>query len=316
LDQYPERLPVKTMRELLRETNPPPADATTFDELAEETRAIAAGITTVPRDELLRRVDKALAHNRAGDYRKRFANCLYDFRDLLASDEARGDDVSTYTSWRVQAMDWDDGFFAKPSPDQSWQFTPDQLAEMHREWERKLTETATYLATEAAKAIPALKPHWLAQAGAWQFKHTRFDDAARLFEQVIQESPQHPRAEVAYLMLARTKAEAWHFARRAAEKRGDDVKEFRPMMDVAAAAFDAYLAKYPQGRFAPDIPGWRGGLARDAGNVEDAISEFLKQIDMVDHPEIVRRAVRELEGCLDELEPAKLDEEGAPYPVH
>jgi hypothetical protein len=76
LDRYPERLPVKTMRELLRETNPPPADAATFDQLLEETHAIADALGRAPHDQLLRRIGAALARNRTGEYRKRFANCL------------------------------------------------------------------------------------------------------------------------------------------------------------------------------------------------------------------------------------------------
>ena len=312
LDRYPERLPVKTMRELLRETHSPPADAATFDQLSEATRAIAGDLGAAPRDELLRRIDTALGRNRAGDYRKRFANCLYDFRDLLASKGTPAAEVSIYAAWRAQAMDWDDGFFEKPPQAESWQFTPAQIAEMRREWQQKLDETAARLAQEAAKAAPVLKPHWLVQAGAWQFKYARFDAAARFFQQAIDEAPRHPRAEVARLMLARVRAEEWRVAKRDAEERGEtDGSKLSPKLQSAEKAFDAYLAAYPRGRFAPDIPGWQGGLAREDGDLQRAIILFLQQTDFVDHPEIVRRAVRECEACLNALDAAKFDDEAA-----
>lgn len=312
LDHYPERLPGKTMRELLRETNPQPADAATFDQLSTETRAIAAEIATAPREALLKRIDATLERNRAGDYRKRFANCLFDLRDLLASDDVPAAEANAYAAWRAETMDADDGFFAKPPPTESWEFTAAQLAEKRRLWQEKLTSTAERLTAETAKAAPALKPHWLVQAGAWQFKHQRFDEAAALFQRVIDEAPQHPRAEVATLMLARTRIEQWREAKREAESKGNtDDRKLSPLREVAKKALDAYVAAYPQGRFAPDIPGWKGGLARESGWLSEAISQFLRQMDFTDHPEIIRRAVRECEACLDELDVAKIEDDVA-----
>jgi TolA-binding protein len=309
LDRFPERLPVKTMRELLKETHPPPADAATFHQLSEETRAIAAALGIAPRDELLPRIDATLSRNRAGDYRKRFANCLLDLRDVLANEGAPSAEISAYAAWRAEAMDWDDGFFKKPPPSESWQFTPEQLAEMRRVWEQKLNDTAQRLAAEAAKAAPALKPHWLVQAGAWQFKHARFDDAARLFQQVIDEAPQHLRAEVARLMLARARIEKWRTQIEGIARKGEpETRQTAAALTEAEKALDAYLAVHPTGRFARDIPGWRGGIMRDRGYPVAALEFFLKQIDFTDHPEIVRRAVRECEICLEAFDAAEMEE--------
>lgn len=303
---------MKTMRELLGEGNPPPADAATFEELSQETRDIAAALVSAPRDKLLHRIDTALDRNRAGDYRKRFANCLYDLRDLLVSGAVPAAEGGVYADWRIEAMDWDDGFFAKKPTAESWQLSPVELEEMSRAWQQKLTVTASRLSAEISKASPVLKPHWLVQAGAWQFKHARFDAAAQLFRQVIDDTPQHPRAEVARLMLARTQMEKWRTLFDTAKSKGErDTPEVFAARREADKALDAYLEAHPAGRFAHDIPGWRGGMARDAGEPANALAFFLVQVDFVDHPEIVRGAVRECEGCLDELDLTKIEEEVA-----
>jgi tetratricopeptide (TPR) repeat protein len=182
---------------------------------------------------------------------------------------------------------------------------------MREAWRQKLDRTAQHLATETAKATPALKPHWLVQAGAWQFKHTRFDAAARLFQQVVDEAPQHPRAEVARLMLARTRIEKWRSLNHVEGGKGEQraSRESAAALREAYKALDAYLEVHPHGRFAPDIPGWQGGLVREAGSPAEALEYFLKQIDFTDHPEIVRRAVRECETCLEALDTTTIEED-------
>ncbi|RYD80453.1 MAG: tetratricopeptide repeat protein, partial [Verrucomicrobiaceae bacterium] len=296
------------MRELLTEVNPGPAGAATFDELDVETRAIAAQLTTGSQVELLERIERTLARNRAGDYRKRIANCLYDFRDLLLLNGALAAEVSDYADWRVTAMEWDDGFFSQP-PQESWQYTPEEFELKGRIWEENLRKVSVALEAATAKAPPLLKPHWLIQNGAWHFKHLRFEDAAKLFTQVISEAPQHPRAEVARLMLARTHMEHWRRFR-AENVNGGKIQsdEASAILQKANEALDAYLTAHPRGRFAPDIPGWRGGLAREQGQINRAIEFFLQQVDMTEHPEIVRRAVRECEACLEELNLDELEE--------
>lgn len=315
LDRFPERLPGKTMRELLRETTLPPAEAATFDQLLEETRAIAALVGTAPRNEVLARIEKTLSRNRTGDYRKRFSNCLYDFHDLLTGEGAPIPEISAYTAWRVNAMEWDDGFFRKATPANAWQFSEEELAQKRRNWERELKDKTEFVAEQIAKAAPGLKPHWLVQAGAWQFKHGQFADAARLFQQAIDAAPQHPRAEVALLMMARTRMEEWREVKTPAdEKELPPLPEIRNKLQVAEQALDTYLEKFPQGRFAADIPGWRAGLAREQGFIGAAIELFLQQMDDQAHPEIVRRAVRECEACLDALDAVKIEEEDSENP--
>ncbi|MES2571649.1 MAG: tetratricopeptide repeat protein [Verrucomicrobiota bacterium] len=308
LDHYPERLPVKTLRELLKETQPRPAGAATFDELAAETRAIANDIAKVAPPLLLERIELALARNRAGDYRKRFANCLYDLRDLLGSTNPAGAELHEYAAMRVEAMEWDDGFFQKAPSGEPWNITAKELEKKRRVWEQGRDETAARFMAGMAKASAAFKLHWLVLAGAWQFRHTNFEEAERLFIEVMTGSPQHPRAEVARLMLARIKMEQWRSD--APQPMGHSLppaewKAYRAAQD----ALDAYLKAHPNGRFAPDIPGWKGGLAREAGHLNEAMTCFLEQMDLRDHPEVVRRAVHEFERCLGELDSRTLEDE-------
>jgi outer membrane protein assembly factor BamD (BamD/ComL family) len=300
LDHYPERLPVKTMRELLEETQPPPANAATFDQLEDETKKIVDGLTEKSRDDSRKAIDETLARNRAGEYRKRIANCLYDFRDLLESADAPSEEVRKYAAWRISAMDWDNGITNAPPSERRYEFTPGENAARKRAWQSELDNTTNELRENIEKAFTALKPHWLILAGAWQFKHAQYAEAGRLFQEVIKESPQHPRAEVAQLMLARARMEEWSEANREAEQKDWD------KYHAVTEALDVYVGIYPHGRFAADIPGWRGGLAREIGNLSEAISCYLQQIDFTDHPEIVHRAVRECEACFDKVEGGKL----------
>jgi len=310
LDRFPERLPVKTMREILAETNPPPADAATFDQLSTEILSIGHQLDVPSRANLLGKIDETLKRNRAGDYRKRFANCLYDFRDLVANEGATASEMIHYADWRVQAMDWDDGFFRRRPSDEPWNTAPQKVAEFQRRWDRTFSETADRLKAEIAKAGSALKPHWLVQAGAWQFKYAHFDEAIHFFQQVIDEAPTHPRAEVARLMLARARIEEWRVAKEQARMKDEPAPDaVTEKFTAANDALDSYLAAHPKGRFALDIPGWRGGLARENGNPSGALEYFLQQMDVFDHPEIVRSAVHGFEECLEDLDPPKSGDE-------
>ncbi len=304
LDHYPERLPVKTMSELLRETQPPVADAATFDQLVEETRKIGEALALKPADESRQAIERILSRNRTGEYRKRIANCLYDFRDLLESSGAPAAEVSHYANWRVDAMDWDDGFYGGPPSIQPYDMAPEDFAASQRAWKDTFDKTTGILREEVEKSSAALRPHWLVQAGAWQFKHGSYAEAGRLFEEVIAESPRHPRAEVAQLMLARVRTEQWRDLKREGNRwpKVVDRSELDVKLRAAQDAFEVYATAYPHGRFVLDIPGWRGGLFREDGDPITAFSCFLDQMDFVDHPEIVRRAVGECEACLDAFE--------------
>jgi TolA-binding protein len=308
LDRYPERFPVKTMQELLKESRASQEAPLTFEQLDELTRSIGRELATARPGELRKRIDAALVSNRSGTYRKRFSNFLYDLRDLLAGTDGLAPDAVAYAEWRADAMQWDDGFFIKPPAWDAWQNKEDELKKLKAAWLEKLNSTAEFIAAQAAHASPEVRPHWLVQAGAWQFKHLQFDEAARLFERVIADYPDHPRAEVAQLMLARTRIEQWRAFKDRSDNAGNNGK-LDGLMLSAEEALRAYTRNYPQGRFATDIPGWRGGLLREAGNLGGAITQFLIQMDFTDHPEVVRGAVRECEKCLASLEGQRAEED-------
>jgi len=133
-------------------------------------------------------------------------------------------------------------------------------------------------------------------------------DSEKFFSRVLELNAKHPRAEVALLMLARVKIEQWNevsdkrrfignFHRDAAAIGKD-----QELYEQAREALALYQNTYPTGRFIHDIPGWKGGLARKHGYWAQAFGHFLEQTDFVDHPEVVRGALKQCEQCLEELE--------------
>ena len=306
LDLYPERLPGKSMRVILRETQPPVANPAGFEQLLEEIRQIGLNFTVFPRKELVRRIERGLSRNREGEYRKRFANCLYDFRDLLSQPGIPAAEIKQYCQWRLDAMEWDNGLFSRP-PKGEADWSEERLAAEQASWEERQEKTTADLMGADEKASPGLKPHWQILIGAWAFNHRDWDAAARSFERIGVETPRHPRAEVALLMLARVRIEQWRAAKTKADWNGGrgeqaETEELRKLYKTAEDALDAYLAVYPKGRFAIDIPGWKGGLARESGWWAQAISLFLQQTDTKGHPEVVRGALKQCEVCLEQIE--------------
>ncbi len=262
LDRYPERLPVKTLRDLMREVHPPATPPATVEELDHAVRNLAAMTTIKPHDAILALVEKAQEKNRTGEYRKRFANCLNDLHDLLTDGGADDAGAGDYIAARTAAMDADNGFIQRPEG------THEAGAVRERE--------AANLQQHADKAGPALRPHWLVLLAAHHFRFAEFAEAQRVFSQVIDESSDSPRAEIAALMLGRCKLEQW---RDAVTKKSAAEQEQTALATAADAAFTEYLEKYPQGRFALDVPGWRVDLARETGEPSRAFSLLLEQLD-------------------------------------
>jgi len=73
------------------------------------------------------------------------------------------------------------------------------------------------------------------------------------------------------------------------------------LRDAAQAAFDAYLKKYPEGRFASDAKGWLGGLAWDAEDYLGSLEWYIRQAETPDHPEVLKSVVLMIEKTLRRL---------------
>lgn len=299
LDRYPERLPVKTLRDLMREMHPPAAAPATVEELDHAVRNLAAMATIKPHDAILALVEKAQEKNRAGEYRKRFANCLNDLHDLLTDGGADEAGAGDYIAARTAAMHGDDGFILRPE------------GKRDEGTLRERKAAAASLQQQADHAGPALRPHWLVLLAAQHFRFAEFAEAERVFSQVIHLSPESPRAEIAALMLGRCKLERW---RDAVTTKSASEQEQTGLATAADTAFTDYLEKYPKGRFALDVPGWRVDLASETGERSRAFSLLLEQLDGTGHPEIVRRAAREMEVLLGDTDFDEEEDESTSSP--
>ncbi|MCF7785818.1 MAG: hypothetical protein K9N47_06830 [Prosthecobacter sp.] len=263
--------------------------------------------TELSLDELKKRIASLLEKNRRGEYRKRVANVLLDMDDLLANGEAgHSEEVADYLDWRLDHLDADDGFFDETAPGQ-WDDTKKQSEERTRQWETERYKEVSEISVKADTASVILRPHWLVQCGALEFRHRRYQQAADYFERVFAAFPDHPRAEVAVLMLARMKFDEWKQARKTWEH---DVPKENRLENEARLAFERYKNLYSKGRFVADAIGWEAGMAREKGDLSGAMEGFLVQAQTPHHPEIRRRAFQQIEWLLGDLadEPRQYDE--------
>lgn len=264
----------------------------------------------LPLDALKKRIASLLEENRRGEYRKRFANALLDMDDLLAGGEAgHSEEVADYLDWRLDHLDADDGFFDEMASGQ-WDDTQKQSEERTRKWEAERHKEVSEISVKADTASVILRPHWLVQCGALEFRHRRYQQAAAYFERVFAAFPNHPRTEVAVLMLARMKFDEWKQARKTWEH---DVPKENRLESETRLAFERYKNLYSKGRFVADVIGWEAGRAREKEDLSEAMEGFLLQAQTPNHPEIRRRAFQQIEWMLGDLaeNPDKLD--GLPW---
>lgn len=304
LSSYPERHPIKTMRELLAialPETPAPPDAPALDE-------VVGKVLTASREDALRAVDDALAGNRRHHYEARVANLWWDVRDLLeASDgETLTPEAQAYLHWRRERMTQEkrglppcrkDADGASPP----WYYNQDE----QRAWEeRRAAATAQYEADSRemealmTSAPRMLLPHYMVQRGGMAFRRGHLEDAARWFAAVCWSQPHHPRAETALFMLARTRLEQ---ARQADPNRRPEPEISRlreRFRNDTWRLLREYNRRHPKGRYQADVAGWEGALYSMNGAPWMALQCYVRQLDCADQPEVVRSASREIERCL------------------
>ncbi|WP_395744029.1 hypothetical protein [Prosthecobacter sp.] len=314
LDDYPERFPGKTLQAILHEWEPPPEKTQDESDLLSAVHQLAFHWTELSLDELKKRTAALLEENRRGEYRKRFANALYDMSDLLAGGDAgHTEEVQDYLAWRMDHLETDNGFFDS-TPSRHWDETPQKAEERTRQWENDRNKEISDLSVRADTATPVLRPHWLVQCGAAEFRHRRYLQAVDYFERVCSAFPEHPRAEAAMLMLVRVKFDEWKQSRQPWSRERDTAAESR-LEDAARQAIERYNQRYPQGRFAADVIGWEAGMARENGYLGVALEGFLRQAQTAGHPEIRRRAFQQIEWLLRDFveHPDELSEYHFPW---
>lgn len=295
LGDYPERIPGKTLQQIKDEWESPPTDASSEADLSALARKIVQKWTAMSSAERKTEIDKLGSENRRGDYRKRFANLANDMLDVQPDAEAQ--ETADYLAWRLDHLADDDGFFEELARG-SWDEKPEEKDQRTREWEDARRHEIWDLSARADTASAALRPHWLVQCGAHEFKHRRHAEAAGFFQRVIEAFPQHPRSEVAMLMLARIAFDQWRQEKRSYHH--DEAKLVR-LQDAWWAAVKRYRDRYPNGRFGIDLLGWEAGYSLENGHLGQALRDFMLQGSDPDHPEVRRRAFQQIEWMLDRL---------------
>ena len=238
-------------------------------------------------------LDKMIAAARAESLSP-LLNLLHDLREVFAG-PATAAESAAYLEWRMEQADRFGVSFDKPSAaqaDRNEGERPKPNAAFNAELER-----------QAAKASPALKPHWLYLRGAADWRSGQIAESQTRFLQLAADYPKHPRAETALLMALRgalwktRKPEYTQTDRQLDE--GERVK--------AKKLFDDYFAKYPRGRFYGDALGWLGAFAWDGGDYATALRCYTQQLDLPDHPELVPAALEMVEKTLARLAAAPRD---------
>jgi hypothetical protein len=108
LADYPERHPIKTMRELLAEMMPalPVLSGPAAPGWEAEARRVLDRVLPLAPEEATKVIDEELAANRAERYEARLANVLWDLRDLFANTakDAPREEINAYAQWRVDFL--------------------------------------------------------------------------------------------------------------------------------------------------------------------------------------------------------------------
>ncbi len=268
LSHFVKRLPAKSLAELMEETN---QNAVKKDEevFLEESQMewriprITKMAKEVSREEGIAKCDELLAEIRlSGKIHNGWVNMLHDIRDCLSDTETPANAAIFYCDWRIAL-----------GP---------VVGNLKKE---QLTAINKQITTRNSRILAHF--HYLLGASQFLSNNRRAQCGFTKFSQVIELYPNHPRAETALFMKGRA---ALDDSRKGWGDPPDPAK-----LTTATNAFQEYLKKYPEGRFVGDVYGWLGGIEVRRENYAKAMSWYVKQLDVPDHPEITRSASRMVE---------------------
>lgn len=308
---FPERHPVKTMRDLFAESQ----KAGAFPD--QEPVALLVGrLQFESREMAIQAIDHAMTVNRTpGYYEARMANLLWDLRDLRSAWEGTlNDEAKAYLEWRVKQYESEKRGLP-PSVaaehrkvEDGWWLSPQEKADEERKLAQQQADIKAGIEEgerAIAQASPALAPHWMVARGGAAFRRGALEEAAAWFDKVVHHHAGHPRRETALYMVARVKIEE---ARRISRKQPEtgahpnDLPEaLSNALEIAEHALDDYAKEYPKGRYSVELAGWRGAVHTLAGAHWQALADYVVQLDHAQHPEVRESAGREIERCLKEL---------------
>ncbi|MBA3962746.1 MAG: tetratricopeptide repeat protein [Chthoniobacterales bacterium] len=278
-------LPGKSLGEIFLETNANPADQDSSD-LSHDILKIAEELRTRSAAELVPKVDALLAQARQhyaskGDW----CNLLHDVRDVLTGSAKNSNAAADYIRWRVVHKEL---FLAHPAGEEGTP-TPSSSPNEYNLEER------------AASVSGPLRAHWLYLCGAALYRTGDRVQCRKYFEQVLNEFPNHPRAEIAFFMEARC---AFAKSREGVEDQDDlavSPAGMSPPQKEAGELFQSYLKRYPHGSFVADSLGWLGALSFDAKDYLRALDLYIAQAETRGHPETLKSAIFMCERSLAEV---------------
>lgn len=277
LEAYPQRVPSKSWGQVFRELKPSLANAPDQEQQFQECRDLAALLPRLPVGERLARIDALLASNREGNFSSATANVLHEMRDLAANDAELA--------------------LARPLLEARLKGRLPAEAFAKRLEEQKIHWIEQGLGIDT----PRLAPFRLVQRASDLLEAGKHAEAKLAFRQVMESFPDHPRAEVAGFMVARAELEQALAAQRQL-KIGPEKQELLQLTFRAAEdAFQAYLSRYPQGRFVSDTYGWLGGIKVAQGNLGAAVEWQLTRLSARPSREVTRSVLRECDGLFAEM---------------
>lgn len=281
-----DRLPKKSIVDIAREVKPVAVGEE--PDFTAEVMTVAGALKggKAPK-ELLGKVDALIAAERARTERggSGLNSLLHDLRDLCAGG-ADAASASEYVEWRLansgvlgyavdtKAEQIRDSFSEKEAPNE----------EFLKEWKKRKDA-----------APEAVKPHYLYAYAAYVFRLGDDVESEAFFNDVVKAAPGHARAEAALYMVGRC------LSRQSRFYKDDGYKNDEEKVAEARKAMEAYLQKYPDGRFAGDVLGWLGGLEMNAEKYAEALPYFVKQLNVPGHPEFAVGATKEIERCFRAL---------------
>lgn len=294
LATYPERLATKRWPRIFEEIAPPDPSLPDGDAMDRQITGLPEALAGLDTTKRLAEIERLLAQNRGGRYSVRRANFLIELREL-AADAARFNAARTYIEWRAKH----DSVVPKAPPaERPWDMNEEDFAQAVRLFDFQLKQRLTYFKEQLEKADEFLKPYWLVRRAAFQFANQRFADAIPDFNKVVEQYPDHPRAEVAELMLARCALER---SRQLKQGEEPNAEEALALLEEAQDKLEAFIEGRPKSRFLPDAHGWLGAIAFDRGLLGTAMACQIRRLELQPTREIRRTVLKECDLIFETL---------------
>ncbi len=301
LAYYPERQATKHWRDLLADAAPLDPARPPDEDLDAICLLLVEILGTKDTPKRLAQIDLLLELNRSGEYSAARANFLHEAREI-AADPENFEAAGTYLTERAKELR------EKPMPrppTRRWNIPDEEFERQVAEHDHAVAGKLAELDQRLAEAAPAMQPYRGIRRAAFLFQQRRYDDALTAFQAIALDHPDHPRAEVAALMVARCELERSRAARRDAaqnrEQRADHLARSEAHLEAAERLLLEFIAAHPDGRFTPDALGWLGAVAHDRHQFGAAVRHQIERVKLQPTREILTTALRECDMIFGKL---------------